>query len=492
MGHISADIVVVGGGSSGCVVAGRLAERGRDVMLIEAGPDYGPLDGGLWPPELLSARMLATTHDWGYRSGRWSFERARVMGGCSAHNGAIAAVGQRVEYDHWNLPGWSGDEVAALYEQVLQRMRVRAYEPREAGPFHARCMEAAADLGWPIASDLCDLDAGASFGLETVNVVNGTRWNTAFAYIDPVRGKLRILDETLVDRFECADGGVRLYAQRRGERVVIQAGTLVLSAGAYGTPLVLERSGVGDPAVLRAAGVRVVHALPGVGANLHDHPMVHADRKIGPQLQQWLDDAAASGFLPEEQTLGKFASSQSRDGRYDMHIYPVSASDQTSILHGRVQIEVSCIDVRSRGFVHIASADPAAHPLIDHRYLSDEEGHDIAVMREGLVLAEQLLEHPRLASLLGERITDMSTDQAIRDTVAHYYHPAGSCAMGTGPMAVCDHDGRVHGLPGVVVADASLMPQITRANTNLPAVMIGERIARAMCDPKALPQVQVR
>ncbi|MFM7784887.1 MAG: GMC family oxidoreductase, partial [Gammaproteobacteria bacterium] len=394
---MTADVVVVGAGSSGCAVAGRLAERARDVLLVEAGPDYGSFDGGRWPEDLCNARMLATSHDWGYASGRWVFERARVMGGCSAHNGAIAAVGQRAEYDHWNLPGWSGDEVASIYGDVVQRMRVRAYEPHEAGPFHARCLAAAADLGWPIASDLCDIDAGPSFGLETVNVVGTTRWNAAFAYVDPVRGRLRILDEALVDRFESRGDGVRLFLWRRGERLEILAGTLVLAAGAYGTPLLLERSGIGDPAVLRAAGVAVTHALPGVGANLHDHPMVRADRRVGPRLQHWLDEVAATGFLPEEQTLGKFASSQSTDGRYDMHVFPVCASDQTSVLFGRVHVEVSCVDVRSRGFVHISSPDPDAHPLIDHRYLSDDEGHDLAVMRDGLVLAEQLLDHPRLA-----------------------------------------------------------------------------------------------
>jgi choline dehydrogenase len=480
----TADIVVVGAGAAGCALAGRLAEQGRDVLLLEAGPDYGPVDSGRWPAELLSARMLATTHDWGYTGGdgRWVFERARVMGGCSSHNGAIAAVGHRADYDGWGLPGWSGDGVAPLFAAVVERMRVRAYERHEAGPFHARCLEAAESFGWHIASDLCDLDAGPSFGLETVNVVGDVRWNTGFAYLDHVRGgTLRILDEVLVDRLtDWGDDGVRLAAVRRGEAITIEAGTVVLAGGAYGTPIMLERSGIGDPAVLATAGVAVRVALPGVGTNLHDHSMVHADRVVGPQLQRWLDEAAATGFLPEEQTLGKFVSSVSPDGLYDTHVFPVCASDQTSFLHGRVHVEVACMTPRSRGAVHITSADPEAHPHIEHGYLNDADGHDVAVLRDGLVHAERLLDHPRLAEVLGERITDMSTDQAIRDTVAHYYHPVGTCPMGDGPMAVCDARGRVHGVPGVVVADVSLMPQIPRGNTNLPAVMIGEAIARTL------------
>lgn len=478
----TADVVVVGAGSAGCAVAGRLAEQGRDVLLLEAGPDYGPSDSGRWPAELLSARMLATSHDWGYTSGRWVFERARVMGGCSSHNGAIAAVGHRADYDGWGLPGWTGADVAPLFQTVLERMQVRAYGRDEAGPFHARCMDAAQDIGWPIASDLCDLDAGAAFGMETVNVVGDTRWNAAFAYLDHVRGgTLRVLDKVMVDRLvSWSSGSVHMAAVRHGEAVAIEASTVVLAGGTYGTPLLLERSGIGAPSALRAADVELRVDLPGVGTNLHDHSMAHADRRVGPQLQRWLDEAAATGFLPEEQTLGKFVSSVSPDGLYDTHIFPVCASDQTSFLHGRVHVEVACMTPRSRGEIHISSADPAAHPHIDHGYLNDVEGHDIAVLRDGLVLAEQLLDHPRLAEVLGERITDMSTDQAIRDTVAHYYHPVGSCAMGAGPMAVCDANGRVRGVEGIVIADASLMPQIPRGNTNLPAVMVGERIARTL------------
>ncbi len=145
---LGADVVVVGAGSSGAVVAARLASAGADIVLVEAGPDYGPLDAGRWPAELLDAAALATTHDWGYHSGeRWTFERARVLGGCSAHNGAIAAVGHRDDYDAWNLGGWTTDELRPYFATALEMMRVRAYTTSEAGPFHARCLEAARSAG---------------------------------------------------------------------------------------------------------------------------------------------------------------------------------------------------------------------------------------------------------------------------------------------------------------------------------------------------------
>lgn len=485
MDAVRADVVVIGAGSAGCATAGRLAEAGRDVLLVEAGPDYGPVDGGRWPAELLDATALATTHDWNYTGGRWTFERARVMGGCSSHNGAIAAVGHRVDYDAWGLPGWRAGDVAPVFARVIEAMRVRTYDTSEVGPYHARCLQAAEGSGWRMISDLCDLDGNDGFGLETVNVVGRTRWNAAFAYLDPVRhgGHLRIVDDTVVDRV-VADpaGGGRVLARRHGHDLVIEYGTVVVSAGAYGTPAILERSGIGDPAVLGPLGIPVVAALPGVGGNLHDHSMVHADRVVGPDLQRWLDEAAAEGFLPEEQTLGKALSSLATDGLYDTHVFPVCGSNQTSLLHGQVHVEVACMTPRSRGSVHITATDPEVAPAIDHRYLSDDDDHDITVIRDGLVLAEALLDHPALASVLGERITDMSTDEAIRATVAHYYHPVGSAPMGSGPDAVCDERGRVHGVADVVVGDVCLMPQIPRGNTNLPAVMIGERIAELLGD----------
>ena len=482
MSVVEADIVVIGGGSAGAALAGRAVESGREVVLVEAGPDYGPFGDPRWPADLVDARALALSHDWGYREGRWTFERARVIGGCSSHNGAIAAVGHRSDYDAWGLPGWSGNDVEPIFARVVERMRVRAYERSEAVPFHEHCLVAAEALGWTMASDLCDLDANDSFGLETVNVVGTTRWNTAFAYLDPVRASalLRIVDQTTVDRFETTPNGVRVLATRQGESLELVAGTLVLAAGVYGTPAILQRSGIGDATRLRSVGVASVADLPGVGANLHDHPMVGTDRVIGSELQGYLDEAAAAGFLPEEQTLGKALSTFAGDGLFDLHLFPVCWSTQTSILQGRVAVEVACVTPKSRGRCDIASADPSVAPFIDHAYLSDPEGHDLAVLRDGLALADEILDHESLAPLLGARVTDVSTDEAVRREVVHYYHPVGTCAMGDGPSAVCDAAGRVHGLSGVVVADASLMPQIPRANTNLPSVMIGERIAETL------------
>ena len=483
-----ADIAVVGGGSSGAVITARLVEAGLDVVLVEAGPDYGAFGSGKWPGDLLDAHALATSHDWSYGSGPiegrapWTFERARVIGGCSSHNGAIAAVGHVSDYDGWNLSGWDTDSLRPLFATALDKMRVRTYETREIGPFHSRCLEAAAACGWHLADDLCDLDANASFGKETVNIVDRVRWNTAFAYLDPVRQRknFRIIDRTLADRFVETKDRVTLVGWRDGQEVRIEAGRLVLSAGVYGTPAILQRSGIGPPAALKSAGVKTTLDLPGVGRNLHDHSIVYADRHVGPELKSWLDAFAATGFLPEEQTLGKAVSSQAADGIFDLHIFPVCASTQTVLTKGRALIEVACMTPRSRGQLDIVSTDPGVAPLIEHNYLGDPDGHDLAVLRDGLVMAEAMLAAPALASILGTSVTDTASDAGIRRTVAHYYHPVGTCMMGDGPLGVCGARGAVHGLSRVTVGDASLMPQIPRANTNIPAVVIGERIAQGL------------
>jgi choline dehydrogenase len=490
--RIGCDVVVVGAGSGGCVVAGRLAaESDARVVLVEAGPDYGPRGSGGWPADLLDGGALVTSHDWGYESGELEgrealpFPRARVIGGCSSHNGCVVAVGCPDDYDRWAAATgdsrWSADAVRPAFTRALERMRVRTYAEDEVGPFHAACLEAAAALGLARADDLDDLDGGVGFGIEPVNVEDGVRVNAAFAYVDPARARpnLRILDRALCDRIVPTSGGSLVVLRRDGHEVHVEATTVVLAAGAYGSPSILQRSGIGDPASLRAAGIEPLVDLPGVGANLQDHPLVELDFTGSERLRQLLAASAAARFTPEEQTLGKLRSSLAR-GPYDLHLFPIAAHEH-SLLAGRVMLVVAAMDPLSRGSLHVGGPDPEQAPAIDHGYLSDPGGADLAVLAEGVEHARELARLEPLRPLIGTE-TDLSLGVPLQRFHAHYYHPSGTCAMGApgDPRAVCDGGGRVRGLDGVLVADCSLMPVIPRANTNLPAVMVGERIADAL------------
>ena len=490
---LDCDVVVVGGGSAGCVVAGRLAgESDADVVLLEAGPDYGAQGDPRWPADLLDGGALVTSHDWGYASGELpgrepiGFSRARVIGGCSSHNGCIVAVGCPADYDAWaRIAGdasWAADALRPLFARALARLRVRHYDPDEVGPFHQACLDAASALEVPRRDDLDDLDGGIGFGSEPVNVEHGVRVNAAFAYLDPVRGRpgLRIVDEALCDRIVHRDDGVEVIAWRGGEELRVRAGTAVLAAGSYGSPSILLRSGTGDPAELRAVGIEPVHPLPGVGRNLHDHPVVELEFAGSERLRAALGAAMAERFTPEEQSLGKLRSSRA-EGPYDLHVIPVAAHEH-SLLAGRVLIAVGAMEAHSRGRLRLAAADPDAAPLLDHGYLTDAEGHDLAVLAEGIARARELAAAEPLRELIGSELVPgpgADLDTTIPRIHGHYYHPAGTCAMGlaSDPLAVCDGQGRVHGLERVVVADCSLMPVVPRANTNVPAVVVGERIA---------------
>ncbi len=489
---IACDVLVVGGGSSGCVVAGRLAgESDADVVLAEAGPDYGPRAAGGWPADLLDGAALVTSHDWGYTSGSLPgrepipFPRARVLGGCSSHNGCVVAVGCPADYDGWAaLTGddrWSASAIRPALARALARMSVRTYREDEVGPFHRACLDAASELGLRRADDLDDLDGGLGFGIEPVNIADGVRVNASFAYIDPVRGRpnLSILDRAVCERLIARRGKIEASFRREGEAVRVSAARVVLAAGAYGSPGILLRSGVGDPNDLERAGIEPVVALPGVGRNLHDHPIVELEFAGSERLRALLEESAATRFTPEEQTLGKRRSSRAT-GPYDLHLFPV-AGHPRSLLDGRVMLVVAAMEPRSRGMLRITSADSEMVPEIDHGYLSDAAGHDLAVLAEGIELARTLAAAEPLRSLIGPEISP-SVDQPVERYHAHYFHPVGTCAMGaaTDPLAVCDGAGRVRGLDGVVVADCSLMPVVPRANTNLPAVLVGERIADAM------------
>jgi choline dehydrogenase len=490
--RLACDVLVIGGGSGGCVVAGRLAaESDARVILVEAGPDYGSRTSGLWPADLLDGGALVTSHDWGYDSGPLAgrepipFQRARVIGGCSSHNGCVVAVGCRDDFDRWAaLTGddrWSSASVRPALARALARMRVRTYGEDEVGPFHLACLEAAATLGLPRADDLDDLDGVIGFGIEPVNIEAGVRFNASFAYVDPARDRdnLTILDRALCDRLVQTGTGVEVTIRRDGAEIRIDTATVVLAAGSYGTPTILQRSGVGDPRLLRAAGIEPLVDLPGVGRNQHDHPLAEVEFAGSERLKRLLAESATVRFTPEEQTLGKLRSSRAL-GPYDLHVFPV-AGHEHSLLAGRVALAVSAMEPLSRGSLHVLGADPETAPRIDHGYLTDPGGADLAVIDEGIERARELAAAQPLRELIGPEITP-SLDRPVAEYHAHYFHPVGTCAMGaeSDAAAVCDGRGRVRGLEGVVVADCSLMPVIPRANTNVPAVLVGEMIADAL------------
>jgi choline dehydrogenase len=500
----AAEVVVVGGGTAGAAVAARLAEAGLDVLVLEAGPDPGPFGDPRWPPDLLDAIRLGTSYDWGFDSGSTypnqvvRFERARVLGGCSAHNGCAQTWGHRLDYDAWAAvgnPGWATDDLIPLFERASAQLRVRTYEAGELTPWQRAWYEAGPAAGLPHLADLNDLDETVGIGPESVNIVDGVRWNSAFAYLDPARAlpNLRIVGDVLVDR-------VRLDLTRvtgvdvvhRGVRAEVAADLVVLAAGTYCTPAVLLRSGIGPADDLRAHGIDVALDLHGVGANLHDQPMVAARWEGSPELDRAMEEAAARGWAPDEQVLAKACSSYESEA-FDLHLLPYSPTEPGE---GRRWIAAAgALQPASRGHVRLAGRDSELLPLVDHGFLTEPDGHDLAVLAEGLALLRELAATPALTRLLGRELTPGPTvvtpaevSAFLRATIDNYWHPVGTCKLGpaTDPTAVVDASGAVHGIEGCLVADCSLIPVVPRATTALPAVVVAERVASLILDSRVL------
>ena len=240
-------MLVVGGGSAGCVLAARLGESGRRVGLVEAGPDYGPYAQGRWPEDMLDARRLAFSHAWETDREDRSQLRARIMGGCSAHNACVMLAGAPADYDEWGH-GWSYDAIKPYLRRAERQMRVRRLAPEELSPWHRAFVEACGDAAI----------------VHPVNAVGTVRWNTAFAYLDPVRGRenLTILADTLVDRVLLDGDRAVGVATTAGE---LRARTVVLAAGAYGSPGILLRSGVGPERELPVGEGLIDHVGVGFG-----------------------------------------------------------------------------------------------------------------------------------------------------------------------------------------------------------------------------------
>lgn len=487
--------VVVGGGTAGCAVAARLAEAGCRVTVVEAGPDYGPQALGRWPADLLDATTLATSHDWGYAGpaadGRTlAFDRARVIGGCSAHNGSTMSAGW-VGDDGDLPPAWSTQAMAQARLRAIERMRINVPAEESIQPFQDAFLQACGAVGVQRTDDLLDPGGGAGASLSPVNVVDGIRLNTAIAYLDPVRELpgLRVIDRCLVDRVEVTDGrATGVHGIRDGLPVALQADLVVLCAGAYGTPPILLRTGIGPAEHLARLGIPVLVDLPGVGSTLQDQPVLRLEWAATPALIEALSSfAAKNGFLPEEQCVAKVRSPTVPDAvPYDMHVFPWVEPDE---VHGwRCVIPAGLLRPESMGTVRLSSRDPRDAPVIDHGYLRADA--DVDRLLGMLPWLSELASQPSLAGFLGEPLaTAPAPDRGglvgwLRARHHHYWHPTGGAAIGRDGAqgTVCDERARVLGVQGLVVADASILPRTPRATTAFPVTVLAEHLAHLILE----------
>lgn len=487
------DVLILGGGTAGCVLAARLSEDpGRDVCLVEGGPDYGPHGSGGWPRELLDVRGIASTHDWTDADG--SLQVARVIGGCSAHNLGFWVHPAREDWDEWAAAtgddGWSADAIAPAIGRVEERMPLRLAAGDEIGPWLATMMEAAEEIGLRSGADVNDLDEGVA--PVPLNVDGTTRWNAAFAYLDEARDRpnLTIVERALVDR-------IRLEGDRATGAVVVMpagessiaASLVIVASGAYGSPAILLRSGIGPADELRRHGIEQRAELP-VGAHLRDHMAVRFRLAPSESMQRRLDEfeARADGFVV--QGLLKGRSSRCPEGLWDLHgvILAIPAADGGFPERGGhvLGLSASLVKPAWTGTVRLRGSDPGTLPEVTPHGLGTDP--DMACVLDGLDLCRRLVEAPAARDGWTEQLApDPALDE---DALRHYcdgnalpyFHPVGTCAMGRPDdgVSTVDGSGRVHGIEGLRVADASIMPAIPRANTNMPTFVVAERIAELL------------
>jgi len=487
------EVLVVGGGAAGCVLARRLAERGRSVLLLEAGPDLGVsvspalLDGWRnpqgsdWPT------------DWGYESepgadgNPTKLRRGKLLGGTSWLT-RFAVRGHPTDFDAWAArgnPGWTFSEVLPTFRRLEADadfgdkpwhgasgpIVVNRYRSQRRSAIHDAAVEAFRDLGFPTIEDQ-NAPGAVGAGPLPMSTHNGRRLTTLQAYLprDAPPPSLQIIADRQVDRVLVKGGrarGVRLI-----DGTEILADSVILSTGTYGSPPLLLRSGIGPAAHLREMGINVVADLPGVGENLADHPGVDLD-------------AGFSGDATCEVLRHTIATCRSRsqpaDGPPDLMFWVHEPSEDD----GRLYLDPILLKPESRGFVRLRSADPLDPPRITMPSLRAER--DVERLMEGYELGLAIANHPAIRALTPEPAPATPSGRAeLRERVAtNAYslpHVVGTCRMGPSPDAgdVVDAAGRVHGLDGLRVIDASVIPDAPSGFPHLVTIMVAEHLAQRL------------
>jgi choline dehydrogenase len=508
------DIVIVGAGAAGCVLASRLTEDPDvSVLLIEAGPRSRKLEVKI--PAAFS-RLYRTELDWGDSTTPQSgldgreivFPRGRMVGGSAAMNAMMVLRGHRADYDAWadaGCHGWAWKDV----EPAFARSAVASFPLADLPERHVLAeafVHAAQAAGIRLSHDL-NAEDNEGVGFVPVSQRRGRRFSVVEGYLDPARRRpnLTVVTGALVTRV-LLEGGRALGVAYRlsGEEVEEEAVAdreVVLCAGAIGSPHVLQLSGIGPRAPLEAVGIDVVHESPGVGANLLDHLAnglfvktrgveTLATAESLRNLVNW----AIRGRGPLTSNLGEavaFVRTKADLPAPDLELLlaPVLFEDEglTQPTEHGLTLAVVLLRPRSVGAVTIRSSDPDVLPAVDPRYLSDPGGEDTATLLYGLRLARRVLAQEPLASFVERELQPGEHVRSDDDLRAHVralsqtlYHPAGTCRMGSDATAVVDTRLRVRGVERLRVVDASVMPTLPSGHTNWPTVMIAERAAELL------------
>ncbi|OBK27376.1 oxidoreductase [Mycobacterium asiaticum] len=493
------DFIVIGAGSAGCAVAGRLAdESSATVLLIEAGGSDRRLT--VRAP-LAFPRQLNTALDWAYQTEpepgcanrQIQQPRGRVLGGTSAMNAMVWVRGSNLDYDGWQLPGWAWADVAPVFERI-ERGPMRITRTAEPDEVTRRFVAAARAAGIAATDDVSgpELDGAA---LSPVTIDRGQRWSTARGYLRK-QPNLTVVTKADVGRVVIRNGravGVE-YRRRRGARTTIAfAGETVLSAGAFGTPQLLQLSGIGPADHLRSLGIHALVDNPNVGQGLADHPNMFGIWKLTPGFVG-LADATNPKWLLQWlfQRRGKLSNSgveavahiRSATGLpacdFQLAFSPGDASADPKV--GKFEPALTVIHSHwtpaSRGSVLIRSTDPATPPAIRLNMFTERE--DLEAMTRAIARSREIMATEPIASAVDREVLPgpgADLEESIRNNAITTAHPACSVAMGSQPDSALDEQLRVRGVANLRVADASALPRIPRANTNAPAIMIGERCA---------------